>query len=371
MIYLDNAATSYPKPERVLRELDRCVRHYCGNPGRSSHTLSLLASEKVYEARERIADLLGYSYPERVVFTLNATHALNLAIKTSITDSCHVITSDIEHNSVIRPLEKLKRTIGISYSSFKSGVNIEAEINRLIRDDTKFIISTLQSNVSGEKVLLSELSKAAKQHNLKLIVDASQAIGHEDINIKDTPCDILCAPGHKGLFGIQGSGVMVITDEDIRDSFIEGGSGSDSMSVNMPEMLPERYEAGTVATPAIATLSEGVGFISEVGISEIKRKLSALGDMLYDRLSEIKSAKIYGGFHSGIISFNIDGVPADALAKRLDRAGICVRAGLHCAPSAHKKLGTLSCGTVRVSLSYLNDKRDIEGFYKELRTILQ
>lgn len=369
MVYLDNAATSYPKPKRVISELERCVRHYCGNPGRSAHRLSYLASEKIYEARERVASLLDYESPEHVIFTQNATHALNLAIKTSITEKCHVITSDIEHNSVIRPLEKLKRTLGIEYSNFKSGCNIEAEIEKCIRDDTKFIISTLRSNVSGEDVPPDILSRLAKKYRLKLIVDASQFIGHESISLKSTPIDILCAPGHKGLFGIQGSGFFVMTDNEFRDSFIEGGSGSDSLNPQMPPLLPERYEAGTLSTPAIATLSEGISFVCEVGISEIKNKINLLEDMLRDRLDSLGKVKLHAN-HGGICSFTADGVAVDALARELDRRGICVRAGLHCAPSAHIKLGTVTGGTVRVSLSYLNSRRDIDCLYKALSDIL-
>ncbi len=370
MIYLDNAATTFPKPKRVLRELERCVRHYCGNPGRSSHRLSLIAGEKIYEARERIAALLGYENPEHVVFTQNATHALNLAIKVAIDKKCHVLISDIEHNSVIRPLEKLKKTVGVEYSCFKSGTNIEAEIENRINKDTEFIISTLRSNVSGEEIPLDILSKISKKHGIKLIIDASQAIGHEEINLRNTPCDILCAPAHKGLFGIQGAGFMLVCDGVRRESFIEGGSGTDSVSVEMPPLLPERYEAGTLPTPSIATLSEGVAFIQEVGIPEIEKRLTFLTDLLYERLLSNKKILVYG-CRDGICSFNAKSISANSLAKELDRHGICVRAGLHCAPSAHRKLGTIDSGTVRVSLSYLNSKRDIDALYKALTYILR
>ena len=367
MIYLDNAATTFPKPGRVIDAVNTCLKKYCGNPGRSAHRLSVRASEEIYAVREAVSTLIGAEKTEGVVFTYNATHALNLAIKTKITEKCHVLVSDVEHNSVIRPLEKLKSTLGVDYSLFSSD-SPEESISALVRDDTRFIISTLASNVTGEKIPLDKLSLLAERYDLGLIVDASQAIGHTDINLMKTPCDVLCAPAHKALFGIQGCGFAVFADTKRSDSFIEGGSGSDSINTEMPELLPEGYEAGTLSTPAIAALGGGISFINDVGIGEIERKLCKMTDMLKERIISVKGTVLYPSC-GGIVSFNLRGYPSAVVARELDKYGICVRGGLHCAPSAHRRLATLDKGTVRLSLSYLNSERELDGFYKALRNI--
>ena len=261
MIYLDNAATSFPKPECVNRRLIRCLGSGLGNPGRSSHRLSVKAAEEIYSVREKIADLLGIDTPENIVFTLNATHALNLAIKSFVTENCHILTSDFEHNSVIRPLERLKETLGISYSCFNAEGDLRENLETEKRENTRGIICSIASNVTGDELPLKILSDFAKEKHLFLIIDASQAIGHIDINLKETPCDALCAPGHKALFGIQGCGFAYFKDRARKNGLMEGGSGSDSASPYMPSLLPEGYEAGTPPTHAIITLGEGVNYI--------------------------------------------------------------------------------------------------------------
>ncbi len=368
MIYLDNAATSFPKPRCVLEELNKCTRRYCGNPGRSSHALSNKAAEIVYDTREKISEFLGHSTPESVVFTYNATYAINLALKSFIRERCHVITSDIEHNAVIRPLEELRRTYGVEYSVFSTEENIKEGIEALVRDDTVCIISTLASNVTGKPIDVDILSEISKKHGLYLILDASQAIGHIGIDLKKSPCDVLCAPAHKALFGIQGCGFAVFCDNKRKYSFIEGGSGFDSRATDMPKLLPEGYEAGTLGTPSIAALGSGIRFLSEIGIREVGKRIDYLAELTRDRLSAIKGVTLYPSY-GGIISFNFGELPSSVIAKELDKCGVAVRAGLHCAPSAHKKLGTLESGTVRISISYLNTKKDIDGLYKELSKI--
>ena len=368
MIYLDNAATSFPKPKCVIRDLDLCLKRYCGNPGRSSHSLSLKASEAIYSVREEIAALLSISEPEKVVFTLNATYALNLAIKTFITEKCHVLTSDFEHNSVIRPLEALKRKIGIEYTSFSTDTDAEKSIRESIRSDTRGIVSSIASNVTGDSISLKMLSKIAAEYNLFLIIDASQAIGHSKIDLSEAPCDVLCAPAHKALFGIQGCGFAVFKDGTPRDSFVEGGSGSESISPLMPTLLPERYEAGTLCTPSIVALGSGLQFISDIGIDNVEKRLTHLTDYLYDRLSSIPSIKIYKS-GAGILSFNLGNYPSSHVAALLDKHGVCTRGGLHCAPSIHKRLGTLEQGAVRASLSYLNSTSELDKFYRVMKFI--
>ena len=213
MIYLDNAATSFPKPRSDIKSVSDCIKKYCGNPSRSSHELSIRAGEAIFDTREKICGLLGVKDVERVVFTLNTTYALNIAIKTTITEKCHVIISDLEHNSVLRPIERLVKDLGVEYSVFNSdAADLENEIATHVRDDTRALISTLCSNVTGREIPLSVLSRVRDKHRIALIVDAAQAAGHTDINLTKTPCDVLCAPGHKALFGIQGCGFAIFCD---------------------------------------------------------------------------------------------------------------------------------------------------------------
>ena len=212
--------------------------------------------------------------------------------------------------------------------------------------------------------------ESAKEKGLFLIVDASQAVGHMKINLNDAPCDALCAPGHKALFGIQGCGFVYFKDKTRRESFIEGGSGYDSISGEMPILLPEGYEAGTLSTPAIASLSSGVDFIEKIGLDNIHNKLNRLTEMTTERLSEISGIRLYKA-GIGLLSFNYIDIPSSAFSSLLNERGICVRGGLHCAPSIHKRLGTIDQGTVRVSYSYLNKMSDPDRLYKTVKSIIK
>ncbi len=368
MIYFDNAATTFPKPRCVLDKTEFCLKKYCGNAGRSSHSLSLRSGEEIYYTREMLANHIGIDTPEQIVFTYNATYALNLAIKSLITQKCHILISDFEHNSVIRPLEKLKELIGIEYDCFKTDGDIKKALNAALRPDTRVIISSIASNVTGDNIPIKILSDFASENSLMLIIDASQALGHTEINLTETPCDAFCAPGHKGLFGIQGSGFVYFKEKTRRESFIEGGSGSDSASKYMPVLLPEGYEAGTLSTPAIVSLGAGLGYIEKTGIERINEKMNFLTNYAYERLSNINGIRIYKR-GCGIISFNLGDIPSSAVAALLDKRGICVRGGLHCAPSIHKKLGTMRQGAVRISFSYLNRKKEVDRFYSALKSI--
>ena len=368
MIYFDNAATTFPKPKCVINNTLKCISKYCGNPGRGSHKLSLKTSEKIYETRERIAKLIGIDCAENIVFTQNATYALNLSIKTTIKPNTHVIISDMEHNSVLRPIYSLSKKTGVEYSIFDTHGNIEENIEKCLKTNTKCIISTLASNVIGREIPLPVLSDISKKHGLSLIVDSSQLIGHKDINLRESSCSVLCAPGHKALFGIQGVGFAVFLDDEIRDSYIEGGSGNDSLNPNMPALLPERFEAGTLPSPSIISLGEGIKFIEEVGIFEIEDKLTRLTERCAKMINNVKNAVLYD-YGNGVISFNITSVPAEVISGELDKFGICTRSGFHCAPSAHKIIGTSKIGTVRISFSYLNQMRELDEFYKALKSI--
>ena len=370
MIYLDNAATTFPKPNTVVLETLECIKSYCANPGRSSHSLSIRTAEKIFDTREKIAEFLGVlDKSDRVSFTLNASYALNLAIKSTLKKGEHVLISDIEHNSVVRPVYSLYKAGIIEYGVFDSDAP-EKSIKENLRQNTSCIISTLSSNVTGKKIDLGALSRIAKESGVRLIVDASQLIGHEKIDLSKTPCDVLCAPGHKALFGIQGAGFIVFNDNVLRDTVIEGGSGNNSLSLEMPIALPERFEAGTLPSPAIISILRGIEFIENVGLTNIGAHIKRLTDAMYERLKTLPSLKIYG-CGNGVLSFNLGKVPSEELALLLNNDGICTRAGLHCAPSVHKKLGTLETGAVRASVSYFNTMDEVDSLYKSLKAILR
>jgi selenocysteine lyase/cysteine desulfurase len=316
-----------------------------------------------------IASAFGIDGAEQVVFTQNATYALNLAIKGLITSPCHVLISDIEHNSVLRPIIKLNKTLGISFSIFSTSGDLEKNLELLIKDDTKAIISTLASNVTGQQVSAKTISDFANRHGLISIVDASQLAGHRKIDLTETPFTALCAPGHKGLFGIQGAGFSIFAKNTITETLIEGGSGAASLSAYMPEDLPERLEAGTLPTPSIVALRRGIEFTESEGVENIGLRLDKSIACFKERIFSIKNAEIFGG-DCGILSFRIKDVSCDDLAQRLADSGICIRSGLHCAPLVHKKLGTLDTGLIRISLSALSGKRDADIFYSALKGIL-
>lgn len=370
MIYLDNAATSFPKPRTVIREVNKCIKKYCGNPSRSSHYLALKASEEIYLTREKICEFFGSDAPERVVFTQNTTYALNIAIKCLIKKGSHVITSDMEHNSVLRPLIKLRDEGYLSFSVYSTNGDIYDNIEKKITPDTMAIITTLASNVTGDVISPSVIYEVAKKHRLTTIIDAAQAAGHLIIDERQTPFSAICAPAHKGLLGIQGCGFVLFGDKKPINTLIEGGSGSYSASENMPSVLPDMLEAGTLPTPSVISLRHGIEYIEKIGLPVIMDKTNSLTALYRERLEAISGCDIYGG-ESGIISFRIDGYPSYEIADMLAKNGVCVRSGLHCAPSVHKKLGTIETGLVRISLSAFSKRYEADKFYKLLRSFLK
>lgn len=368
MIYLDNAATTFPKPKSVIHEVTSCLKQYCGNPGRSSHRLALAAANKIFDTRVLIAEFLHYAKCENVIFTPNATYALNMVIKGLIKEGDHCIISDLEHNSVLRPLYKAVGKSEGTISVFDSDLPLHDAITPLIRDNTRFIISTLSSNVTGKIVDISELSRIAKKNNLKLIIDASQYLGHRDLNLDNIYFTALCCAGHKALFGIQGSAFAIINDSELLDTLCEGGSGIDTFSKGMPGLLPERYEAGTLSTPAIASLYAGISYIKSVGIVKILDKLDYFTRLFSSEISSLGGIRIYGA-ENGIISFNAKDYNSSYVSDVLDKYGIATRAGFHCSPLIHEKLDTTERGAVRVSLSYLNTEQEIYKLRNILKTL--
>ncbi len=369
LIYFDNAATSFPKPDCVIRKSVKCLKEYCGNPGRSAHRLSLEASEAVYSVREKLALFLGVKNTENIVFTPGATFSLNLAMKSGIKKGSHILISDMEHNSVLRVAAELRASSHAEYDIFNSD-NLRESAESLIRPNTTHIISTLASNVSGDTVDLKELSDIAEEYGLKLILDASQLLGHEKLSLEGIKYDALCSAGHKALFGMQGVGIAVFNRDIPGDGILSGGSGNDSKNLYMPAILPERFEAGTLPLPAIVSLGAGIDFINSCGIESISKKLSSLTEKLKDGIASLHGIKMCRG-KTGIVSFCAEDIPSEELAGAFDGYGICVRGGFHCAPLMHKKIGTYKNGTVRASLSYFNTEKEIFRFLETLEYILR
>ncbi len=371
MMYFDNAATTYPKPPSVFRALSRALRDCGGNPGRSSHRLSLRAAEMIDDTRCDLCELIGAEDPSHIVFTLNATHALDLAIKTRVRPGSHILISDREHNAVYRPVCRLARDKIADFDVFSTRGDVRSGLQRLLRPNTDMLICNHVSNVDGALAPLEEIGAFCREHGLYFIVDASQSIGHMPLSVSSFQPDALCAPGHKGLFGIQGVGFVWLRSGDSLSEFMEGGSGSDSRDPHMPHSLPERMEAGTLPTPAIAALAAGVRFVRQQSPAAIAEHEAALLSRLHDRLSCLPGIQWLGRSGGGLCSFTSNRSTPDRITQALDRADICVRAGLHCAPLAHAALGTQRSGTVRVSFSCMNTPREVDDFALALEHILK
>ncbi len=379
MIYLDNAATSFPKPRRVVEEQLRCMQFYGGNPGRGSHALALAAAEKIYECREELASFFGSPNPENVIFTMNTTMALNTAIKGLLRRGDHVLISDMEHNAVFRPIHKLARDGMITYDVFdtfptfptRTSEMICASILEKLRPNTRMLICAHASNICSATLPLKEIGAICQKKEILFVVDAAQSAGHLPIDITEMQIDALCAPGHKGLWGPQGCGILALGDGIVADTLIEGGSGYNSLEGNMPEEAPERYEAGTLPTPAIAGLLEGVREVKRIGLAYIHSHESALTARLCERLLSMPKATLYAPHHQGsVLLFSLQDLSADRVGAFLNERGFCVRTGFHCAALAHATLGTPPSGAVRVSPSLFNTVSQIDAFADAVKELL-
>ena len=380
IIYFDNAATTFPKPDTVPAEICNCIRAYGGNPGRSAHSLSVAAAEKVFECRADIAAFFGNDKPENVVFTNNTTTALNLAIKAVARRSGHILISNIEHNSVYRPVCALGRN-GIEYSLFNALAPEEVmlrEIERKLRRDTTALVCLHASNVCGIRLPIDKIGEICRRRTVYFILDAAQSTGVLDIDMHRDQIDILCAPGHKGLYGPQGSGFALFSDRfseaDIErfSPLTEGGNGVNSMETSMPSFLPERMEAGTLSTPCIAGLWAGLQFVKNTGMERIRENENRLYCRSLEMLQELPQITVYASDrHEGnTLLFNAEGIPANEVASALDRDGICVRSGLHCSPMAHRTLKTGPHGAVRISFGAFNTMEELDIFYRRLKALL-
>ena len=371
MIYLDNAATTFPKPREVVEAVQRCIEKCGGNPGRGVHPLALAAADLVYSCRETLCDFFGAPAPERVLFTQNTTYALNLALKGLLRQGDHVLISELEHNATRRPLCRLASERAVTYDSFPvvglTEDGILAAIRGKLRPDTRAVVCTHTSNVCSVSLPIAAIGALCHQHGLYFIVDAAQSAGVYPIHLSEMHIDALAIPGHKALYGIQGCGALLLNERIILDTLIEGGSGIHSLAEEMPADPPERYEAGTLPTPAIAGL--------EAGIRSLKGEMDAIAlreahlfSALRERLESLGGYHVYAPLHAGsTLLFNHNKLNATAIGQYLAEKGICVRTGLHCAPMAHRALHTPESGAVRVSFGRYNTLSDVDALWQALK----
>ncbi len=369
MIYLDNAATTYPKPKPVADAVRNSFL-YCANPGRSGYKSSIKASEFMLGCREKIARFINFDKPENVILMSSCTMALNTVIKGTLKKGDHVIISSLEHNSVLRPVKRLadEGIITFDVADVFEGDNNKTidSFRKLIKKNTKLCVCTHASNVFGIKLPIAQICALCHYYDILFCVDVSQSLGITEVDIKNSDVDFICAPGHKGLYGPMGTGFLVINTENHPIELIEGGTGSSTIDYTQPQMLPDKYESGTVNLHGFYGLSAGIDFVSKYGVKNIEHKEMELIRFLYDELSNMKAVELYtlrpqNDFHIPILSFNIKDVDCDNLATHLDsQNNIALRAGFHCSPLAHEKYTKDNKGTVRVSPSVFTDLRQIK-----------
>lgn len=376
MIYFDNAATSYPKPESVTRAMIAAVEKAGGNPGRGAHALSLAASNTVYECREELASFIGLEKPENIVFTYNTTHALNIAIRAFAKPGSRVLCSCLEHNSVIRPLHAM----GCSTVTFDALAEEETVLNEIKKRlcDVSLVVCTHASNILPVRLPVVRISRLCRERGVPCIIDAAQSAGVIDIDMKSIRADAVCLAGHKGLYGPSGSGAVAFADRygtNVKKlpALVLGGSGVNSLDADMPDVLPERFEAGTLGVSAIAGLCAGIREIRKVSTDAIRAHEYNLSARAAEILGNMKGVRIYVPMHpaGSVLLFNVERLSPDAVASKLDAHGICARAGLHCAPTAHKRIGTAPGGAVRISFGAFNTLPELEKFAAAMKDIVK
>ncbi|KGO14672.1 aminotransferase class V-fold PLP-dependent enzyme [Clostridium botulinum] len=379
-VYLDNAATTYPKPEKVYSSILNYMKNVGASPGRGGYENALTGDRMVYKCRQSLIHLFNFNKIENVVFTSNITASLNILIKSIVKDGWHVITSSMDHNSVIRPLVSLEKSnkikLDILNCSEEGLINIE-DFKNAIKDNTKLVVLSHASNIVGTIQPLETIGKICKEKGIYFIIDSAQTAGVLPLNFQNLNCNALAFTGHKALLGPQGIGGFIIDDElnNIATNFIEGGTGSLSESTLQPDFLPDKFESGTMNTPGIAGLLAGIEYINEEGLNAIKKREEYLSREFINGLLNIDSVKVYGPLDASLrtatISINSSKIDNSELGFLLDSEfGIMVRTGLHCAPLAHRTIGSFPQGTLRFSFGAFNDIKDINYALYALNSIL-
>jgi cysteine desulfurase / selenocysteine lyase len=380
MIYLDNAATSWPKPPEVLKAIADVMERAGGNPGRSGHRLSIAAASVVYDVREAIASFFNCKDPLKIIFTGNATHALNQALYGLLKPGDHVVTTSMDHNAVMRPLRDLESKgikLDVVQCTEDGSLDIR-ELAKVVNRKTRLIVAIHASNIVGTILPVSEIARIAHQNGALLLVDAAQTAGAVPIDVQAMEIDLLAFTGHKGLLGPTGIGGLVIgegVDVSQMAPLMRGGTGSQSALEIQPDVLPDKYESGTANTVGIAGLGTGIHWLRERGIEAIRENEKKSTQALIEGLSVIKGVKVYGCHHPAhsvaIVSFTIAGKQVSDIGFKLDEEyDILTRVGLHCAPAAHKTIGSFPEGTVRLAPGVFTTMDDINKTLKAIEQVV-
>ena len=377
MIYLDNGATTFPKPKSVTNAVNKALTEFGANAGRGGHKLAIRASEEIYKCRKTIGEYYHISDIEKIIFTNNCTTALNTVIKGVLRPNDHVVISCLEHNAVVRPLEKLKK-IGVTYTKaqiepFDHNKTIDS-FRKAITDRTKLVICTHASNVFGFKLPVERITALCHQYGIMVCVDVAQSAGLIPINLEESKVDFLCSAGHKGLYGPMGTGFLIINTDNIPDSLTEGGTGSNSLMTTQPEILPDKFESGTPNLPGIVGLRAGIEYVMNKSKHIYQNEMNII-KYLYNSLKENKNIILYHqlpkeNYAVPVLSFNVKEHDSEYVSAYLnDKFNIATRSGLHCCPLAHEFMGTDNIGTVRVVPSVFTTKAQIDTLIYGLRKI--
>lgn len=367
MIYFDNGATSYPKPYSVVNAVQMSFCECCANPGRGGYKSAMKSAEMIYNARETAAKFFN-SDAENVIFTPGCTYSLNMAVKGLCRPGAHFVISDLEHNSVVRPLEKLKKSGLCDYSVAKISPDESETVSNFVnafRTNTVAVICTLSSNVFGIMPPIEKIAREAHKNGILFILDAAQGAGYLPVDMKKDKTDIICCAGHKGLLGPMGTGLLVMSKDIHLSTLTEGGTGSNSEDLNQPSYYPDRLESGTPNVHGIAGLYAGIKFVQNAKCENILSHENRIIRYIFDELKLCKNVVLYTDFYdripkSPVLSFNIKAKQSEETAALLSEKGICVRGGLHCAPLAHKKFNTLDSGTVRITPSWFTSEKETD-----------
>lgn len=376
MIYFDNAATTFPKPSITYERIIEAMKEYGANPGRAGHSMALKANREIFATRNILSKLFNIDNPMNIIFTSSGTESLNLGIKGLLRDGDHVITTSMEHNSVLRPLKHLESK-GIQTTIVKANSRGEIDpesIEKAIKANTKLIVMTHISNLTGTIMPVEEVGRIAREKNILFMLDAAQSAGVYPIDVKAMNISLLAFPGHKGILGPQGTGVLYIREGLEIESILQGGTGSASESLEQPDILPDKYESGTHNGPGIIGMGAGVEYILERGIENIRKHEEELTRYFLDGIEDVEGIKIYGPKDSkkqaAVVAINLKDIDSSEMAYVLDQEyKIGVRSGLHCAPEAHKTIGSLDQGAVRFSFGIFNTIEEIDLAIKAIKEI--
>lgn len=367
MYYFDNAATSWPKPNSVIASAANCVLKYGANPNRGGYSMAREAGHIVLTCRKRLCSFFHTTDPFEYTFTYNTTHALNFAIKGVLSSGMHAVTTSLEHNSVLRPLYSLKSaSVDVDIVNADSrGIVEPSHVARALKSNTRLLVISHASNVLGTIQPIEEIIHIAHQNGTLVLVDAAQSAGAVDIDLKELDADLVAMPAHKGLYGLQGTGILYVKNGTPLVPLIEGGTGSESKLLSQPDIMPDKLEAGTQNAPGIAALSEAIDFLSSRTVKRVFEHENRLASYFYSELKKSDNIYLYGSEdisrRCGIVTLNIGNIDPGTAEELLDKKyNIAVRSGFHCAPLAHKTIGTYDTGAVRFSFGFYNDEKQVE-----------